>query len=130
MFVFSSFLNKVQYSESYRLQNLELSYPNFRPKVVLSHVLWPGIFSVFSVKISAERYFKIPHFCSDFVPSSHFFYFIISLLVLFYLLFSIFYFYFLFYFYFILLLFHFTLFFILLLLSFFIFLFLKCPFVQ
>jgi len=58
--------------------------------------------SDFSVKNSAERYFKIPHFCSDSDPILSLFYFIIiSLLVLFYFFFiSIFYLYFYFLFYF------------------------------
>ena len=68
-----------------------VSYPNFWPKNLLSYTLWPRIFSSFSEKNSAERYFKIPHLYQFRPLFSLFFIFLfITLLVLSYLLFSIF----------------------------------------
>jgi len=87
-----------------------LSYPNFWPKISHSYILWPRIISDFSLKYSAERYFKIPHFCSDVGPSSHLFISILMLSFIFHLLI-------LFYFVFILFLIRFILFFISFLIS-------------
>ena len=58
-----------------------LSYPNFWSKVLHSYTVWSWIVSNFSVKNSAKRYFKIPHFCSDSDP-------LLSLSLFFYLLLS------------------------------------------
>jgi len=78
-----------------------LSYPNFWPKISLSHALWPRIFFDFSKKISTESYFKITHFGSFSDPL--FILFLVFLFVLLLILFLVFiYFIFTFYFIFIL----------------------------
>jgi len=70
-----------------------LSYPNFWPKVLHSYTVWSWIVSDFSVKNSAERYFKIPHFCSDSDPLLFYLYFFIYFYLLkFHLLLILFYF--------------------------------------
>ena len=61
-----------------------MSYPIFWPNTPLTRVLWSWIFSDFSNKISAKRYFKIPHFWFRVGPSSLYYYFILyfSILIL------------------------------------------------
>ena len=67
--------NILFFSLSLFLFGCTLSYPNFWPKLSLTRVGGPYVHTQFnlinlciSVKISAERYFKIPHYSSESGP--------------------------------------------------------------
>ena len=90
-----------------------LSYPNFWPNILHSYAVWPWLIFDFSVKISAEGYFKIPHFGSDSGLLLTFFYLLVFLFFLTIVFIFIFHFYSIFIFIFILYFyFHFTILFL------------------
>ena len=68
----------------FKVVDRQLSYPNFWSKTPMTRAIWPRVISDFSVKNSAERYFKIPHFLFRIGPSSLIFNFIF-LISIFYL---------------------------------------------